>query len=62
MAEELKSAQRASCNRHHESEPKHKYEEISKKARKTPKLAPESTTIPGPGNPSPGQLTLQVKT
>lgn len=63
LAEELKSAQRASRKRHHEGEPKQEDKEISKKAKMKPNVEPEVTTIPAPGNPSPGQLTtLQVKT
>jgi hypothetical protein len=63
LAEELKSAQRASRKRHHESEPKQEDKEVSKKAKMKPNMEPEVTTIPAPGNPSPGQLTtLQVKT
>ena len=63
LAEELKSAQRASRKRHHESEPKQEDKEVSKKAKMKPNVEPEVTTIPAPGNPSPGQLTtLQVKT
>lgn len=59
----MKSAQRASRKRHHESEPKQEDKEVSKKAKMKPNLEPEVTTIPAPGNPSPGQLTtLQVKT
>jgi len=59
----LKSAQRASRKRHHEGEPKQEDKEISKKAKMKPNVEPEVTTIPAPGNPSPGQLTtLQVKT
>jgi hypothetical protein len=63
LADELKSAQRASRKRHHESEPKQEDKEVSKKAKMKPDMEPEVTTIPAPGNPSPGQLTtLQVKT
>ena len=63
LAEELKSAQRASRKRHHENEPKQEDREVSKKAKMKPNVEPEVTTIPAPGNPSPGQLTtLQVKT
>lgn len=59
----MKSAQRASRKRHHEGEPKQEDKEVSKKAKMKPNVEPEVTTIPAPGNPSPGQLTtLQVKT
>lgn len=63
LAEELKSAQRASRKRHHEHELKQEDKEVSKKAKTKANMEPEVTTIPAPGNPSPGQLTtLQVKT
>jgi hypothetical protein len=61
LAEELKPAQRPSRRRHHESEPKQEDKEVSKKAKVKSNMEPEVTTIPAPGNPSPGQLTtLQV--
>ncbi|KDR24472.1 U4/U6 small nuclear ribonucleoprotein Prp3 [Zootermopsis nevadensis] len=62
LAEELKSAQRASRKRHHEHELKQEDKEVSKKAKTKANMEPEVTTIPAPGNPSPGQLTtLQIK-
>lgn len=61
LAEELKPSQRASRKRHHESEPKQEDKEVSKKTKLKANVEPEVTTIPAPGNPSPGQLTtLQV--
>ncbi|KAJ4430055.1 hypothetical protein ANN_22263 [Periplaneta americana] len=57
LAEELKSAQRASRKRHHDSEPRQDDKEVSKKAKMKASSEPEVTTIPAPGNPSPGQLT-----
>jgi U4/U6 small nuclear ribonucleoprotein PRP3 len=62
MVEELKLSQRASWRRHHESEPKQEDKDASKKAKMKSNTEPEVTTIPAPGNPSPGQLTtLQIK-
>ncbi|KAJ9589018.1 hypothetical protein L9F63_017713 [Diploptera punctata] len=60
LADELKFTQRSSRKRHHDSEPRQ--DEKESKKSKSKNAEPEGTTIPAPGNPSPGQLTtLQIK-
>ncbi|XP_067012586.1 U4/U6 small nuclear ribonucleoprotein Prp3 isoform X2 [Anabrus simplex] len=64
MADEVKSSQRQSRKRHHESEVYKQEERESKKSKlKLSTVDSDSTpTIPPPGNPSPGQLTaIQIR-